>query len=314
MKSPTWQSLDKYVSRMKEGQKEIYYIAGATMQEMRSSPMIEMALSNGLEVLLMDDPLDEWVIKNALEYDGHKFVSVSSSKFSAATEDTNEEKIKELEQAYRNRYGEFANYLQLIFTTEKVRDVKFSRRLVTSPAILVPDEYGTSANMRRIIRSQAAARAENVPESFSNDALIMEINPRHPIIEKLADMLNEDANDPTARDIAWLLYDQALTVSGFPMTDVDSFAERVQNVIGHALNIESMDLLPEIEIPEPVEEASEEVEIEDEIKAETPDADEVEMEYDTDAQPEAEVEKVAATVVDDADLNSMNANGNKDEL
>jgi heat shock protein beta len=313
-KSSTWQSLDKYVSRMKEGQKEIYYIAGSTMQEMRASPMIEMAIENGLEVLLMDDPLDEWVIKNAIEYDGHKFISVASEKFSAATEDTDEDHIKKVEDAYRHHYGAFSNYLQMIYTKEKVRDIKFSRRLVSSPAILVPDEYSTSANMRRIIRSQAAARAENVPDSFHNDALIMEINPRHPIIEKLAEILNKDSNDPTGVDIAWLLYDQALTVSGFPMTDVEGFAGRVQNVIGHALNIESMELSPEIEPRK--EEEVEEVDIEDEVSAEDlPKDNDVELEYNKDAEAETEEEMTDddASVPDDVE-NVTVENADKDEL
>ena len=131
-----------------------------------------------------------------------------------------------------------------------------SPRVETTPCILVTSQYGNSANMERIMRSQAfsdPARAQ-----YMSSQKVMEINPRHPIIAELNRQVEEDPEAQETADTAWLLYDTALLQSGFAQDDVDAFALRMYRTMKGALNLDSLELEEEIEVPEEEEEEEDE--------------------------------------------------------
>lgn len=136
----------------------------------------------------------------------------------------------------------------------KISKVTVSERVVDSPAIIVASQYGQSANMERIMRAQTFADSNKVNQMVSSRNL--ELNPRHPIISKLNAAVSEEGGDEeeTNKDLAWLIHDTALTSSGFIQDDTDAYATRMYRTIANSLSVDSMELEPEIEVPEEEEE------------------------------------------------------------
>lgn len=122
-----------------------------------------------------------------------------------------------------------------------------SNRLQSSPCILVTSQFGYSANMERIMKSQAFA--DNQRNSFLFARKTMEINPRHPIVVELNKRVADGSNDDETKDLAMLMYDTALMSSGFVMEDPTEFAARMYRVMSSGMKLESMELAPEIEVP-----------------------------------------------------------------
>merc|ERR1711871_1895430 len=129
-------------------------------------------------------------------------------------------------------------------------------RVETTPCILVTSQYGNSANMERIMRSQAFSDPSR--SQYMNAQKTMEINPRHPLVAELNRKVEADADDAGVEDTAWLLYDTALLQSGFAQDDVDAFASRMFRTMKSALNLDSLDLEEEIDVPDDDEEEEDE--------------------------------------------------------
>lgn len=255
-----WSSLEQYVGRMKEWQKSIYYISGKDMEEVKSSAFLERLMAKGLEVIFLTDPIDEYAIQNLTEFDGKKLQSVTKEGLKFGDEEDVDTKRAEL---YKEQMKPLTKWMKGVYG-ENVEKISVSVRLASTPCIFVTSQYGYSANMERIMQSQAFA--DNKRTQYLVSKKTMEINPRHPIVVELLKRSEEDPDSEETKDLAWLLHDTALLNSGFPVADAKAFSKRMYRTMSSGLNLDSLDLLPEIEVPEEpevVEEEEEEAVVED---------------------------------------------------
>mmetsp|Transcript_9424 Transcript_9424/g.14495 ORF Transcript_9424/g.14495 Transcript_9424/m.14495 type:complete len:788 (+) Transcript_9424:100-2463(+) len=245
-------SLEKYVENMKEWQKAIYFIAGESVQAVEDSAFLEKVKAKDLEVLYLVDPIDEYAIQHVTEFDGKKLQSVTKEGLKFGDEDEALEKKRE--KAYKENFKPLTDYLKTLYG-DAISKVTVSKRVEKSPCIIVTSQYGNSANMERIMRSQAFTDQQKTGYMASQKTL--EINPRHPIISELNTRVQAQGatDDDTIADLAWLLLDNALMQSGFPAYDIQGFNDRMlRSVFQPGLSVDSLDLVPEIEIPEDDEE------------------------------------------------------------
>ena len=207
-------SLDDYVARMKEGQEKIYYVTAETFAAAKNSPHLEIFRKKGIEVLLLSDRVDEWVISHLTEFAGKPLQSVAKGGLDLGKlEDEAERKEQQqLEADYKELVERIKGSLG-----SRVKDVRVTHRLTESPACLVADEYDMSGNLARILK----AAGQKVPES----APILEINPTHPIVQRLK--YEERHFD----DWAAVLFDQALLAEGGQLEDPASFVRRMNQLM-----------------------------------------------------------------------------------
>jgi len=227
-------SLKDYITRMKEGQKEIYFITGETRKAVENSPFIEGLKKKGYEVLFMTEPIDEYMVQQLKEFDDKKLVNVT--KEGLKFEESEEEKKKKEEEKKANE-----NLTKVIKEVlgDKVEKVVLSDRLVNSPCVLVTGEFGWSANMERIMRAQALR--DNSMQTYMVSKKTMEVNPDHAIIGELRKKADADKGDKTVKDLIWLLYETALLSSGFSLDEPSSFAGRIHRMIKLGLSLDDKD-------------------------------------------------------------------------
>merc|ERR1719276_567312 len=252
-----WTSLEQYVSRMKDWQKSIYYISGKDMEEVKSSAFLERLMAKGLEVIFLTDPIDEYAIQNLTEFDGKKLQSVTKEGLKFGDEEDVDTKRADL---YKEQMKPLTKWMKGIFS-DTVEKISVSVRLASTPCIFVTSQYGYSANMERIMQSQAFA--DNKRTQYLVSKKTMEINPRHPIVVELLKRSEESPDDDDTKDLAWILHDTALLNSGFPVSDAKTFSARMYRMLKNGLALDSLDLVAEIEVPEEEEEAEEEEDAEE---------------------------------------------------
>ncbi|MBN2703880.1 MAG: molecular chaperone HtpG, partial [Pontiellaceae bacterium] len=201
-----------YVENMAEGQEEILYLAGENHAAIVNSPYLEKFKAEGTEVLLMTDPIDDFVIPQLMEYKGKKLKAVNKGDL-----EEDKEKLKEEQKEYKGYIG-FAQKL-----LDGVKEVRLTTRLKDSAAVLVGDEYSMSPHIEEMMRRMG----QEVPKRES----ILELNPEHAVVKKVQALYKADKKDPKVKTITQLLHDQAVIASGAKLDDPVAFAARMNEML-----------------------------------------------------------------------------------
>jgi molecular chaperone HtpG len=207
-------SLADYIARMKDGQEKIYYITADTCNAAKNSPHLEVFRKKGIEVLLLSDRIDEWVVESVTEFDGRQLVSVAKGGLDLGKLEDEAEKQQQEKQA--DEYKELIEKIQTSLN-ERVKEVRVTHRLTDSPACLVVDEHDMNANMMRMLK----AAGQKVPTTKP----ILEINPSHPVVTRLA------SEQQHFDDWVAVLFDQALLAEGGQLDDPAGFVKRVNQLM-----------------------------------------------------------------------------------
>jgi len=220
-----------YVSRMKENQKDIYYITGENKEVVSQSAFVERLKKRGLEVVYMTEPIDEYVVQQMKEFDGKNLVSVTKEGLELP-EDEEEKKKREED---KTRFEGLCKVMKDILD-KKVEKVVVSNRLVNSPCCIVTSQYGWTANMERIMKAQALRDTSTMGYMAAKKHL--EINPDHSIIDNLRGKADADKNDKSVKDLVLLLFETALLSSGFSLEDPAVHSQRIHRMIKLGLGID----------------------------------------------------------------------------
>lgn len=220
-------SLDQYISRMKAGQKDIFYITGTSKEQLEKSPFLERLMKKNYEVIFFTDPVDEYLMQYLMDYEDKKFQNVSKEGLKLG-KDTKDKELKE-------SFKELTKWWKGALASENVDDVKVSNRLDNTPCVVVTSKYGWSANMERIMQSQTLSDANK--QAYMRGKRVLEINPRHPIIKELRERVIKDPEDAGVKQTAHLIYQTALVESGFSLNDPKDFASRIYSTLKSSLNI-----------------------------------------------------------------------------
>eukprot|EP00268_Persea_americana_P025144 TRINITY_DN244_c0_g1_i12.p1 TRINITY_DN244_c0_g1~~TRINITY_DN244_c0_g1_i12.p1 ORF type:complete len:817 (+),score=200.54 TRINITY_DN244_c0_g1_i12:69-2519(+) len=220
-------SLEQYISRMKPGQKDIFYITGPNKEQLEKSPFLERLTKKGYEVIFFTDPVDEYLMQYLMDYEDKKFQNVSKEGLKLGKES----KFKDLKESYK----ELTNWWKDVLTSENVDSVKISNRLDNTPCVVVTSKYGWSANMERIMQSQTLSDANK--QAYMRGKRVLEINPRHPIIKELRERVVKDPQEESVKQTARLIYQTALMESGFMLNDPKDFASGIYDTVKASLKI-----------------------------------------------------------------------------
>ncbi|WLH53716.1 molecular chaperone HtpG [Pseudomonas tolaasii] len=209
-------SLADYLARAKEGQDKIYYLTGETYAQVKNSPHLEVFRKKGIEVLLLTDRIDEWLMSYLNEFDGKSFVDVARGDLDLGNLDSEEEK-KEAEEVAKAKEGLVERIKASL--GEAVSEVRVSHRLTDSPAILAIGEADLGMQMRQILE----ASGQKVPDSKP----IFEFNPAHPLIEKL----DGEQSEERFGDLSHILFDQAALAAGDSLKDPAAYVRRLNKLL-----------------------------------------------------------------------------------
>merc|ERR1711894_686558 len=227
-------SMKDYVSRMKENQKDIYYITGESKEHVMNSAFVERVTKRGFEVIYMTEPIDEYVVQQLKEYDGKNLVSVTKEGLELP-EDEEEKKKREEDKA---KYEPLCKVMKDILD-KKVEKVVVSNRLVNSPCCIVTSQYGWTANMERIMKAQALRDTSTMGYMAAKKHL--EINPDHSIMEALKKKVDADKNDKSIKDLISLVYETSLLTSGFTLEEPQNHAKRIHRMVKLGLGVDEDD-------------------------------------------------------------------------
>ena len=208
-------TLEEYVTAMPESQKEIYYITGEKREAVASSPALEYFRAQGYDVLFMTDPIDDWIMQQMFQYKKKSFKSVDKGDF----------EVEGAEEMIKQAQEKFAKLLEFLKTTlgDSVSEVRFSARLTDSPCCLITEGNALSPHLERLFK----AMHQEIPESKR----ILELNPKHPLIEALFKVYTANENAPELKTYAKVLFDQSLLTEGSPLPDPAAFAKEVTNLL-----------------------------------------------------------------------------------
>jgi molecular chaperone HtpG len=201
---------------MPEGEEEILYMVGESREMVENSPYMEPFKEKDREVLIMTDPVDELVVSSLMDYKGRKLKAIDKGSLE-------EEEDGELAEA-RKRYGKLLSFLGT--KLKGVKEVRLSSRLKESASCLVGEEGSMGAQMERIMREMG----QTPPEQEK----VLELNPRHPAVEKMYALYEEDRQDPRVEDYGRIFHDQAVLAAGGKLKDPAAFAARVNELLAGA--------------------------------------------------------------------------------
>lgn len=211
-------SLENYISRMKEGQDKVYYITAETYAAAKNSPHLEIFSKKGIEVLLLSERVDEWLMSHLTDYSGKVLQSVAKGDLDLPGLDDEKEKEEQ-----KKASGEFESMIEQIKKVlgAKVKEVRLTHRLTDSPACLVADQHGMSIHLQRILKD--AGQGMGMPGSQPT----LELNPEHSLILKL----KEESNEALFAEWSHVLFDQAMLAEGGQLEDPASFVKRLNGLL-----------------------------------------------------------------------------------
>jgi len=211
-------TLAQYVERMGQDQNEIYYLAGDSRAMIENSPYLESFKAKDTEVLLLTDPVDEYLVSVLRDYKGKPLKAVDRAEGQPPVDKALEEQFRPLLEALKAKLS------------DDVKDVRLSTRLKESASVLVADEGAMGAHLERLL--QRMGRGEDVPDTKRT----LEINPQHPAVRALRAIAEQNAEDPRIENYGRLLFDEAVIAEGSRIKDPAGFARRVNELIAKAVN------------------------------------------------------------------------------
>lgn len=216
-------SLDEYVKRMKPEQKKIYYITADNFNTAKSSPHLEIFRKKDVEVILLYDRVDEWLVGHLNEFDGKPLQSVAKGdvSFDEMADGNNENEKQKFEERNEKLKTEFDDMIKRIKTVlgDQIKEARLSHRLTNSPACLVVDEQDMGSQLQRLLKAAGQEVAEVKP--------ILEMNPEHKLIMKL----KAESNDARFQELTHILFDQAILAEGGQLKDPASFVQRINKLL-----------------------------------------------------------------------------------
>jgi len=212
-------SLDDYIARMKVGQDKLFYITADSYAAAKNSPHLEIFRDKGIEVLLMHDRVDEWMMSYLHEYDGKSFVSIAKGDLDLSAIDGNEESAEDKAEKEK-KAADVAPTIERIKSvlSESTSDVRASTRLTSSPACVVMGEHDMALHMQQLLKQAG--------HELPNTKPVLEVNPTHPIL----DLMDKEQDDDRFGDWAHLLLDQALLADGGQLEDSAGFVKRMNEM------------------------------------------------------------------------------------
>lgn len=210
------QSLESYVERMQEGQDKIYYVAAENFNTAKNSPHLEVFRKKGIEVLLLSDRVDDWLMSHMMEFAGKSFQDVGKGALDLGELESEEDKKaqEESEKQFESLIGRAQEALK-----ERVGEVRITHRLTDSPACLVVNDHDMGAQMRRLLEQAG----QDVPDSNPN----LELNPEHPLVVKL----DQEADEDRFADLVGILFDQANLAEGGQLEDPANYVQKLNKLL-----------------------------------------------------------------------------------
>lgn len=210
------QCLEDYVARMKEGQEKIYYLVAESVKAARNSPHLEIFRKKGIEVILMTDRIDEWLMSHMQEFDGRQFQDISRGELDLGK--LEDESDKQEQEKTEKEFGKLVDRIKEKLG-DKVKNVRVTHRLTDSPACLAVDDHDMGMQMRKIMEASGQAVPETKP--------IFEVNPSHPLVVKL----DKEADEDRFADIVSILFGQAGLADGVQLEDPADFSTRLNKLL-----------------------------------------------------------------------------------
>jgi HSP90 family molecular chaperone len=212
---------------MKEGQDKIYFVTGEGKKAAEIAPAMERMKNLGYEVLYMVDPLDEICSQSIVDFDGRKLVDINKAGLDLDKTEDEKTKFEELIKEYEALAAWLKKQLG-----ERVQKVEVGDRLVDSPATLVQGEWGMSPMMQRYMKSQTTSGSTDSAFAMgSRNQAILEINPEHPVIQKLKEMQESAPDSDETEDMVMMVYETAALIGGYNIEDPADFAKRVTKLM-----------------------------------------------------------------------------------
>merc|ERR1719324_485537 len=226
-------SLEEYVANMKDDQKNIYYISGDDKDSLMKSPSVEKLLAKDIEIIFMTDSVDEYTVQHLTEFEGKRLINASREGLKLEEG----EKDKKREEKYKEMFKPLLDFAKDTLG-KKVEKVSISKHLVQSPVVVLSADYGWTAQMEKVMKSQAFADQSKF--EFMKSKRMFEINPRHPVIIELNNRIKENVDDSQVKDQVMSLYLAGVVSAGYSLTpeDAQDFAERVKNLVTVSLGVE----------------------------------------------------------------------------
>lgn len=229
---------------------------------MQKSPFVERLLRKGYEVLYLVEAVDEYAISAIPEFEGKKFQNVAKEGFSLAEAEGNKQQLEQLQSAFEP----LTKWLSDDALKDHIAKATVSERLSDSPCALVASMFGWTGNMERLAVSNAHQKADDPQRSYYlNQKKTLEINPRHPLMRELLRRVTDDATDPTAKDMALMLFRTATLRSGYMLRETSDFSQSIEAMMRKTLGVpldepvEEEEDVPEDGIPDEEKEDEEEV-------------------------------------------------------